>query len=372
MNYRPVKAYIDLEALKSNLNQVRAFAPQAKIISVIKANGYGHGMLRVAEQLSSTDAFGVASIDEAIKLRHKGFLHRIILLEGLFSEAEFSLVIQHRLDFVIHSDYQLDWLIYLNSSNVLNIWIKIDTGMHRLGFLPETLPKVHLRLKQLKVSPVVHYMSHFASADESVEFTQQQFEMFNELTKDITAPKSLANSAAIQNFPISHLDWVRPGIMLYGAGNLDESKGLKTKDLKTEGLNKLIPVMTLVSEITSLKWIEAGEAVGYGQTWKADRRSLIGVVAIGYGDGYPRHAPTGTPVLIQGKKVPIVGCISMDMITINLTDFNDKIEIGETVILWGKDLSVDLIAKYAGTISYELLCGVTQRVPIIDVRSPDI
>jgi len=357
MNYRPVKAYIDLEALTSNLDQVRAFAPKAKILSVIKANAYGHGMIRVVEQLSHTDAFGVASIDEAIKLRNKGFLHRILLLEGVFSESELPLVIQHRLDFVIHSNHQLDWLINLNTPSVLNVWIKLDTGMHRLGFLPEEFLSVQQKLAKLKSSVVVHYMSHFASADESIEFTQQQFEVFNELTKKVKAQKSLANSSAIQNFPASHLDWVRPGIMLYGAGEHVQ------KDL-----NKLSPVMTLVSEITSLKWIKSGETVGYGQKWKARKPSLIAVVAIGYGDGYPRHAPAGTPVLIKGQKVPIVGRVSMDMITIDLTGFNANIEIGEPVILWGKGLSVDLIAKYAETISYELLCGVTQRVPMIEVR----
>ncbi len=358
MNYRPVKAYIDLVALKSNLNQVRAFAPKAKILAVIKANAYGHGMIRVAKQLSQADAFGVESVDEAIKLRNNGFLHRILLLEGVFSAAELTMVIQHRLDFVIHSQIQLDWLVNLNSSSIFNVWIKLDTGMHRLGFLPEDLLDVQRKLSCLKSSPIIHYLSHFASADEDLEFTQQQLTVFNELTANTNVPKSLANSAAIQNFSASHFEWVRPGIMLYGAGVLNGQ----------EGLNKLKPVMTLVSEITSLKWIKAGESVGYGQAWKAKKRSLIGVVAIGYGDGYPRHAPTGTPVLIQEKKIPIVGRVSMDMITIDLTASNLDIEVGEPVTLWGKGLAVDLIAKYAGTISYELLCGVTKRVPMIEAR----
>ncbi|BBP43576.1 alanine racemase [Thiosulfativibrio zosterae] len=359
MNYRPVKAFINFEALKSNLKQVRAFAPKSKILAVIKANGYGHGMTRVAEQLSMADAFGVASIDEAIKLRHKGFLHRILLLEGLFCESEFALVIQHRLDFVIHSEHQLDWLMRLNHSQPLNVWVKIDTGMHRLGFLPEHFPKVIKKLQTLKVQPNIITMSHFASAGESTAFTLEQLDCFNSLTQGMNGAKSLANSAAIQNLPAAHFDWVRPGIMLYGAGDL--STGQQLSPLK--------PVMTLKTEVTSLKWIEAGESVGYGQTWKATKKSFVGVLAVGYGDGYPRHAVSGTPVLVAGKRVPLIGRVSMDMITVDLTDLADSVQIGDEAILWGEGLPVDEVAKHASTIAYELLCGVTARVPIIEVRA---
>lgn len=358
INYRPVKVTIDLNALKSNLRKVRAYAPKAKVLAMIKANGYGHGMSRVAEQLTQADAFGVASIDEAIKLRHKGFLHRILLLEGLFNESEFPLVIQHRLDFVIHSQYQLNWLVDFNPDVPLNIWIKYDTGMHRLGFLPKEKPLIESKLNKLRKSHNLHVMSHFASADEDDDFTQLQINRFNELTNDFLGSRSLANSAGIQVYPESHYDWVRPGIMLYGAGEVE----------KSNEHSSLKPVMTFSTQITSLKWIEAGEGVGYGQTWQACKKSLIGVLAVGYGDGYPRHAPTGTPILIHGKKVPIVGRVSMDMVTVDLTEIAHKVEVGDEAVLWGNGLSVDEVAEHAGTIGYELLCGITPRVPFLEKR----
>lgn len=366
MNYRPVKAYIDLNALTSNLNQVRAYAPNSKILSVIKANAYGHGMIRVAEQLSKTDGFCVASIDEAITLRQKGFLHRILLLEGVFCEAEFPLVIQHRLDFVVHNQTQLDWLLRLDVSFPLNIWLKFDTGMHRLGFATNEFTQVHEKLAKLKTQPNIHYMSHFASADENIAFTKFQLAQFQTLTDTTPHPKSLCNSAAIQSFPEAHYDWVRPGIMLYGAGH--ESENYSHKKSASSGMKKLQAVMTLTSEITSLKWIEIGESVGYGQGWVAERKTYVGVVAIGYGDGYPRHAKTGTPVLVNGHRAPLIGRVSMDMITVDLTDIANQVSMRDTAILWGKDLAVSEIAEWSDTISYELLCGITQRVPRIEVR----
>lgn len=356
--YRPVKAIIDLSALPKNLQVVRRYAPNAKVLAIIKSNGYGHGIERVAAQLAKADGFGVACIDEAILLRQKGFLHRIVLLEGLFSEAELSLAIQHRFDFVIHSRLQLDWLIAANTSASLNIWLKMDTGMHRLGFFPKEIPHILTQLKSINADAPYCCMSHFASADESNnqsdDFTQQQLALFLKLTDKEAATKSLANSAGIQRFPESHFDWVRPGIMLYGASAAHE---------RVAGLH---PVMTLMSEVIALKWLDAGETVGYGQTWQAPHKTLIAVVAIGYGDGYPRHAPSGTPVLIHGQQVPLVGRVSMDMITVDVTLLSNQMSIGDEVILWGKGLSVDVIAQACGTIGYELLCGVTQRVPRIE------
>ncbi|QBZ83379.1 Alanine racemase, catabolic [Hydrogenovibrio crunogenus] len=356
MAYRPVKALIHLNALQQNLRQVKTFAPDSKVLAIIKSNGYGHGIERVAGQLTQADGYGVACIDEAIVLRQKGFLHPIVLLEGLFSEAELSIAIQHRLEFAVHSFLQLEWLKNSAIKTPLNIWLKLDTGMHRLGFQVHEIQNVIAELKALPAPVNIHLMSHFASADESEAFTQKQLSIFNQVAGNLKCPRSIANSAGVQRYPESHLDWVRPGIMLYGACATSETvPGLK-------------PVMTLMSQIISLKWIEAGETVGYGQTWQASRRSLIAVVAIGYGDGYPRHAPSGTPVLIHGERMPLVGRVSMDMITVDVTDLAEKVTIGDEAILWGQGLPVDVIADACGTIGYELLCGVTQRVPRVEER----
>jgi alanine racemase len=358
MTYRPTRVEIDLSALLQNLTQVKAFAPKSKILAIIKANGYGHGIIRVASQLSSADGFGVASIDEAILLRQNGFLHKIILLEGLFGEQELELVIQHRLEVVVHSFYQLEWLESVSSSKIsqITVWIKIDTGMHRLGFLGEELVELKARIAKLKNLANINWLSHFSSADSSVDFTQQQIKKFAELTARVTGEKSLANSAAIERFAESHLDWVRPGIMLYGVGGHKQS------------VPNFKPVMTFCSQIISLKWLERGDSVGYDNTWSADKKTLIAIVAVGYGDGYPRHAETGTPVFISGQILPLVGRVSMDMINVDVTLIADKVFIGSEVILWGKNLPVAKVAKFASTISYELLCGITERVPKIEVK----
>ena len=354
--YRPTKAYVHLSALRHNLQAVQAFAPNSKVLAVIKANGYGHGMIRVAHSLSSADGFAVASIDEALLLRQQGFLHRILLLEGVFNENELALAYQHRLDLVVHAQYQIDWLIDSTFNGQINIWVKVDTGMHRLGFDLDEVDCVVDQLQQSTKPFQIHLMSHLASADESLSFTDKQIAAFNGVTSGYDYPKSLANSAGLQRFSETHFDWVRPGIMLYGAG---KQPGFKC-DLKQ--------VMTLVSEITSLKWISKGEFVGYGNTWQAERDTLVAVVAIGYGDGYPRHAPSGTPVLINGQKQPLIGRVSMDMITVDVTEMAKTIQIGDLAVLWGDDtLTVDDVATLSGTIGYELLCGVTQRVPIIEV-----
>lgn len=359
MMYRPTKALINLPALKNNLSLCKRIAPNSKVLAVIKANGYGHGIDRVAQQLSGADAFGVASIDEAMLLRQKGFLHRILLLEGLFSASEIPVVMQNRLDLVIHSQYQLEWLLNADIPGQLNVWVKVDTGMHRLGFKIEDFDSVISQLENSANDFCVHVMSHFASADEmdsnSVQFTKQQIASFAQLTTDYSFPKSLANSAGMAHYQNSHYDWVRPGIFLYGAGRFQ---------------HELAPqlVMQLESEIIAIKTVSEGQSVGYGNTWVAQSDSIIGVVAVGYGDGYPRHARSGTPILINGERLPLVGRVSMDMITVDLTNAQSKVAIGDKVVLWGSDLSVDEVAEYADTIGYELLCAVTQRVPMIEVQ----
>ncbi|WP_044406197.1 alanine racemase [Thiomicrospira microaerophila] len=357
---RPICAQINLAALRHNLTQVRQLAPHSKIWAVIKANGYGHGIVRVAQQCSSADGFAVASLDEALILRQQGFLHRILLLEGIFQPEEMPLVEQHRLDLVLHSPHQVEWLLAYQPKFALKVWLKLDTGMHRLGFDPVSFAQSMLKIRNSLPQLRLNLMSHFASVTEDTVFTRQQQVCFEQQAKDYQCPMSLANSAALQRLPQTHLDWVRPGIMLYGAGIMPEFRSL------------FQPVLTFQTQIISLKWIAQGEAVGYGQTWVAQKPSLIGVAAAGYGDGYPRHAPSGTPVLVNNQRVPIAGRVSMDMLTLDLTAIAGAVNIGDPVVLWGEGLPVDEIAEKAGTIGYELLCGITQRVPIKEIeREPD-
>ncbi len=360
MFYRPAKAYLNLPALSHNLTIAKMLAPNSKVLAVIKANGYGHGISRVAQQFSHADGFGVASIDEALILRQKGFLHRILLLEGLFSKAELPLIIQNHLDLVVHSHYQLEWLLEFQAPFGINVWIKIDTGMHRLGFKPDEVDSIIHKLEASPNTFHLHLMSHLASADEdnsdALSFTQQQITTFEQVSTAYNLPKSLLNSAGVQHFVNKSFDWIRPGIMLYGAGSREGS------------VLKLKAVMQLESKVIAINEVKTGEYVGYGNSWTAQRDSVIAVIAIGYGDGYPRHARHGTPVLIKGYRVPLVGRVSMDMITVDITDYIDSVEIGSTAVLWGDALSVDEVAQWAGTISYELLCGITQRVPMIEIQ----
>lgn len=355
--YRPTKAYINLTSLRYNLQVAKSTALSSKVLAVIKADGYGHGIIRVAQSLSSADGFAVASIDEALQLRQAGFLHRILLLEGLFSEAELALVCQHRLDVVVHSRHQLEWLLAGQIKGKINVWVKIDTGMHRLGFQLDELDWVVDQLEQNRQPFQVHLMSHLASADESLVFTEGQLRLFNSISAQFDYPKSLANSAGLLGFKVAHFDWVRPGIMLYGAGESNSTFKPKLK-----------PVMTLASEVIALKWVAEGQSVGYGQTWQACRDTYIAVIAIGYGDGYPRHAQSGTPVLINGHRQALVGRVSMDMICVDVTELANTVRIGDPVILWGDEaLTVDEVARHTGTIGYELLCGVAPRVPRIEI-----
>lgn len=383
MTYRPAKARLNLNALRHNLSVAKALTPNSKLLAVIKANGYGHGIVRVAEQLHVADGFGVASIDDALILRQQGFLQRILLLEGLFSKTELSLALQNRLDLVIHSHHQLEWLLS-DSTEVntqpdsgletdsleLTLWIKIDTGMHRLGFKPEEVDSVVERIETNGNRFKIHLMSHLATADEddlaSQEFTQHQITVFDQACSAYEFPKSLLNSAGIQEYSNKGFDWVRPGILLYGAGQTISVSRTNGQDSDETHPCALQPVMQLESEVIAIKQISTGESVGYGRTWIAERDSVIAVVAIGYGDGYPRHAPSGTPVLINGVRVPLVGRVSMDMISVDITDHQKLVKVGSPAVLWGVGLGVDEVAHWSGTIGYELLCGVAPRVPRIE------
>lgn len=350
---RPVRARINLQALQHNFNRVRQSAPNSKIMAIIKANAYGHGLVRIAQALPEADAFGVACLEEAITLREAGFDRRIVLLEGLFDLDDLTLINGYRLDVVIHHVNQIELLEQGPVTRPLNVWLKLDTGMHRLGFEPGDIASLTERLKHIPQLAELNYMTHFACADEpGNDHTGAQLGVFETALQKIDGARSLANSAAVLGCPASHADWVRPGIMLYGSSPFP---GQSAQDLD------LKPVMTLGTKLIAVNARKQGDSVGYGGDWVCPADMNIGVAAIGYGDGYPRHAPTGTPVLLNGKRVPLAGRVSMDMICLDLTT-QPEAGVGDEVILWGDGLPVDEVASAAGTISYELLCSVGRRV----------
>jgi alanine racemase len=349
---RPIQAHIDLSALQNNLRVARRLA-SSRIMAVIKANAYGHGLLRVAEALDEAEGFALLDVRDAIALREAGFRQMILLLEGFFSEDELPLLAEYDISTVIHSTRQLAMLDAYPRRNTLRVWLKINTGMNRLGFAPEQVPAAMEKLKSHKAVGEVTLMTHFSHADEP-EGVAEQLERFKGLTAAYRAPCSLANSAALLRYPATHGEWVRPGIMLYGASPFSDTSAQQL------GLR---PVMTLTSEIISVRDLKAGDRVGYAGLFRADRSIRIGTVACGYADGYPRHAPTGTPILVNGMRTRTVGRVSMDMLGVDLGDLPEA-EVGSRVTLWGTGLPVEEVASAAGTISYELTCALAVRVPV--------
>ena len=355
---RPLRAEIRVAALRHNLQRVRDAAPSSRVIAVIKANGYGHGIQMVAHALNSADAFAVASIDEAINLREAGIHQPILLLEGYFDASDLLLLQAYSLQPVIHSAHQLELLEQARITYPFDVWLKIDTGMNRLGFRPAEFASVRARLQESDAVQNIHAMTHFACADDrSDSMTAKQIELFTETLANTSVSCTLANSAGILGFPDSHRDWVRPGIMLYGASPFADA------DAASQGLQA---VMNLKSELIAVHDVAAGESVGYGADWICEKDTRVGVIAGGYGDGYPRHAPAGTPVLVDGQRVPLIGRVSMDMITVDLTGFDAG--VGAPVLLWGEGLPADEVALYAETIAYELFCNVAPRVPRIEIK----
>jgi len=352
-------AVINLVSAKHNLLKVRDYAPNAKIMAVIKANAYGHGLLSMAEALQQADGLAVARAYEGIRLRQAGFTHRITVLEGFVCEQELNDLIQYDLDVVVHSAGQVDILEKYQGSKTISIWLKLDTGMNRLGFKAVGYVSAYTRLLACtQVKQPIFLMTHLSSADDKdSQETLRQVALFKETVKNYPGEKSIANSAGLISCSESLTDWVRPGIMLYGVSPFESSKGSEL------GLK---PVMSLHSRLIAVKKINAGESVGYAGTWTASKDTVLGVVAIGYGDGYPRYAKSGTPVLVNGIKVSLVGRVSMDMITVDLSDLSNA-KAGDPVTLWGEGLAVEEIASYADTIPYTLLCGITQRVEIKNV-----
>jgi len=349
---RPIIAHINLTALKNNFLLARRLS-SSRIMAVIKANAYGHGLLRVAEALRDAEGIAVLDVNDAAQLREAGSRQTILLLEGFFSPDDLQIIAEYDLATVIHNSQQLASLdVYPRRGN-LQVWLKINTGMNRLGFAPEEVPAVMERLKSHRAVKQVTLMTHFSHADEA-EGVAAQLERFNGLAAAYPAPRSMANSAALLRYPSTHGDWVRPGIMLYGASPFADTSAQQL------GLK---PVLTLSSEIISVREIKAGELVGYAGLFRADRSMRIGVVACGYADGYPRHAPTGTPILVNGQRTRTLGRVSMDMLSVDLSNIVDA-PIGSHVVLWGEGLPVEEVAQAAGTISYELLCAITSRVPM--------
>lgn len=358
---RPAVATIDAAALRHNLALLRGQASGARVLAVVKADGYGHGLERVARALADADGFGVASLEDAERLRAAGLKHRIVLLSGFVEAEEIPRLQALGVDTVVHEDSQLEMLAAAQlppDAAPLRTWLKLDSGMHRLGFPLRRTREAHARLAALPgIDPEITLMSHFASSDEfHGAMTRQQIAAFDAATAGIDGPRSLSNSAAVLGWPASHTDWVRPGGALYGVSVVAGKPGVEF------GLR---PAMTLGSRLIAVRELEAGEPVGYGASWRAPEAMRIGVVALGYGDGYPRAAPAGTPIWVAGVETGLVGRVSMDLITVDLRGVPDAVA-GSEVVAWGEGLPVERVAEAAGTIGYELVCSVTRRVSFVD------
>jgi alanine racemase len=353
---RPIKARISIGAMAHNLRVARSCAGTARVFAVVKANAYGHGLSRARRALAAADGFAVLTLEEAANLRLMGVEQPILLLEGMFGADEIATCAELDLWPVLHHAAQLDWLQQQPPARPIQIFLKFDSGMHRLGFPLVEHAAIVARVRNLDGVAGVSLMTHFAQADEAagVEWQLQPF------LREIAGhglPWSSANSAALLRYPDTVGAWVRPGIMLYGSSPF--------ADASAEQLG-LKPAMTLQSEIISVQTLQSGEGVGYGQLFRAERTMRVGVVACGYADGYPRHALTGTPVLVNGRLSRTLGRVSMDMLCVDLSESDDA-DVGSTVVLWGEGLSVDDVAMSAGTSSYELLCALAARVPTEEI-----
>ncbi|MDH4583653.1 alanine racemase [Pseudomonas sp. BN415] len=352
---RPLIAAVDLSAIRHNYALAKRCAPGRQAFAVVKANAYGHGVREVVSSLyGEADGFAVACLEEAAEVRALDDEARILLLEGCFEPAEYQLASQLGLDLVVQGLEQAEALLASELARPLNVWLKLDSGMHRLGFAADELRRWHGHLRGATQVAELNLISHFACADlRGHSLNEVQLDSFLDLLSLNFDQRSLANSAAILTLPAAHMDWLRPGIMLYGASPFAD---LSAADL---GLK---PAMSLSAQLIAVREIAAGETVGYGATWEAAQPSRIGTVSCGYADGYPRHAPNGTPVVVNGRRVPLAGRVSMDMLAVDLSDMPEA-RVGDPVELWGAQLPVDELAQACGTIGYELLTKVTARVP---------
>jgi alanine racemase len=351
---RSATATIHLDALRGNLVRVRSLAGAAKVMAVVKADAYGHGLERCARALTGADAFGVASIADGLRLRAAGHRQRIVVLSGPDAASDLAEMRRLRLEAVIHHESQLAVLESEHDGAPLKVWLKLDTGMHRLGFPPERARELHARLRALPaVDPDIVSMTHFASSDEfDNDLTARQTQRFFDATRDLPGERALSNSAGLLGWPDARGDWVRVGGLLYG---------LSVVEGRTGADFGFAPAMTLATRLVAVHCIARGERIGYGATWECPEDMKVGVAAIGYGDGYPRSARPGTPVLVGDAPVAVIGRVSMDLLTLDLRSA-PAAKVGDVVTLWGPKLPVESIARHAGTISYELTCGVTRRV----------
>lgn len=357
---RATTATIHLQALRHNLAQLRARAPSARVMAVVKADGYGHGLERVASALRDADGFGVASLADAQRLRAAGLSQPVLLLSGIDAPSDLAALRWLEVDAAIHHPSQLAMLEAdaEQGGPPVRCWLKLDTGMHRLGFAPEQARALHARLRALpNVAPEVGLMTHFAASDVfDGEATAAQIRAFQSATEGLEGPRTLCNSAGVLGWPQAHADWIRPGGALYGISVVEGTTG-RDFDLQ--------PAMTLSSRLIAVNRVRAGERVGYSASWQCPEDMPVGVVALGYGDGYPRHAPSGTPILVDGVRVPLVGRVSMDLLTVDLRGAPDA-RVGDPVVAWGRGLPVEVIAAHAGTIGYELVCAITRRVQVVE------
>lgn len=353
---RPIQAQISLSAMAHNLRVARTRAGAARVFAVVKANAYGHGLSRARRALAAADGFAVLTLEEAANLRQMGVDQPILLLEGIFGADEIAACAELDLWPVLHHAAHLDWLEQQPPVRPLHVFLKFDSGMHRLGLPLAEHAAIVARVKSLPGVASITLMTHFAQADEAAGVEWQLQPFLRELAA-YGLPWSSANSAALLRYSETLGAWVRPGLMLYGASPFADVTAVEL------GLR---PAMTLRSEIISVQALQAGEGVGYGQLFRADRAMKVGVVACGYADGYPRHALTGTPVLVNGRVSRTLGRVSMDMLCVDLSECVDA-GIGTPVVLWGEGLPLDAVAAAAGTSSYELMCALAARVPVIEV-----
>jgi len=349
-----IRAIVDTSALRNNLEQIRRRAPGSRVMAVVKANAYGHGLVPTALALADADAFAVARLDEGLALRQAGVRQSIVLLEGVFDREQLAEAAEQGFQLVVHDPLQIALLEQFTGAHPPVVWLKIDTGMNRLGFRPEEFGPMLERVRALRSARLeVRVMTHLARADErDCPMTRVQLERFESLTHGLGCQRSIGSSAGILGWQGACGDWVRPGLALYGispfAGEPSAAFGL-------------VPVMTLASTVITVRRVPRGETVGYGGAWTAPRDSRIAIVAGGYGDGLLRSLATGTPVLVNGRRAPLVGRVAMDMIAVDVTTL-PEVEVGTRCVLWGRGLEVSEVAQHAGTVPYELICGVRARV----------
>lgn len=348
---RPLVAQVDLAALRANVARVRQYAPDASMLAVVKANAYGHGLERVLPALDGADGLALLELDAALRLRACGYARTIVLLEGCFEAREVPAVAASGIEIVVHSRSQIAMLREAKPGPRIGVHVKVNTGMNRLGFAPPAVPAICDELAALPAVEIRTVMTHFASADEDGGI-DAPLARFAAACRGLAWPRSLANSAGIVRFAEVGGEWVRPGIMLYGATPFTRRSAASLG---------VAPVMKLRSRLIGVQTLAAGESVGYGASFTAREPARIGIVACGYADGYPRHAPNGTPVLVCGRRTGTVGRVSMDMLAVDLAGIPDA-DVDSEVVLWGEGLPIDEVAAAAGTVGYELLCAVAPRV----------